>query len=196
MVKLFLKIKNWQLFIIVWALPSLLIASSLISKGLDSFLKVILVFLGLLILVSGLMGWMYSIGVGLKKMLPEDTKMKLKLFRICTITIVVWAVILMVVSIGPYITKNTNLSELLKEDSNILIILHTIVMILIGLINYFSLFAIFYDFHFCSKTLKTIELQQKIKFGKYAGEFFLIWFSFIGIWFIQPRVNKIFKEML
>jgi hypothetical protein len=46
---------------------------------------------------------------------------------------------------------------------------------------------------FAAKTLKTIELERKAKFPEYAGEFMLIWFSVIGYWILQPRINKLIK---
>jgi hypothetical protein len=38
--------------------------------------------------------------------------------------------------------------------------------------------------------VKTIELQREVTFSDFAGEFFLIWFYPVGIWIIQPKVNK------
>jgi hypothetical protein len=29
-----------------------------------------------------------------------------------------------------------------------------------------------------------------VNFGEFAGEFFMLWFYFIGIWIIQPKINK------
>jgi len=54
----------------------------------------------------------------------------------------------------------------------------------------------FYCLYFISKSLKAVELQRDVTFNDYAGEFFLIWFFPIGIWFIQPRINKLFDETL
>jgi hypothetical protein len=55
------------------------------------------------------------------------------------------------------------------------------------------MFCIFYCFYFTAKVLKTVELQKPVTFNDYAGEFFLIWFFPIGIWFIQPRINRLFN---
>lgn len=41
-----------------------------------------------------------------------------------------------------------------------------------------------------AKTIKTVELQKKVTFSDFAGEFFLLWFSPIGIWILQPKINK------
>jgi hypothetical protein len=34
------------------------------------------------------------------------------------------------------------------------------------------------------------------KFSDYSGEFFLIWFSPIGYWILQPRLNKLTDEFV
>jgi hypothetical protein len=34
--------------------------------------------------------------------------------------------------------------------------------------------------------------QKPVTFSDFAGEFFLIWFFPVGIWIIQPRINKLF----
>ena len=57
-----------------------------------------------------------------------------------------------------------------------------------------SMFCIFYSMYFAAKTFKTAELQRKVEFGDFAGEFFLLWFYFIGIWIIQPKVNKLYEK--
>ena len=47
-----------------------------------------------------------------------------------------------------------------------------------------------------AKALKTVEWQKPVTFSDFAGEFFLIWFFPIGIWIIQPRINKLFDATI
>ena len=54
----------------------------------------------------------------------------------------------------------------------------------------FAMFCIFYCLYFVSKVFKTVELQRKVAFSDFAGEFFMIWFFIVGIWIIQPKINK------
>ena len=42
----------------------------------------------------------------------------------------------------------------------------------------------------CAKTIVIAETQKSHGFDKYIGTFFLLWFFPIGIWFIQPRLNR------
>jgi hypothetical protein len=46
----------------------------------------------------------------------------------------------------------------------------------------------------CAKTIVIAETQKIHGFDKYIGTFFMLWFFPIGIWFVQPRLNR-FKTM-
>lgn len=60
-------------------------------------------------------------------------------------------------------------------------------------IHLFSMFCIFYCLYFNAKSLKAVEWQRPVTFSDFAGEFFLIWFFPVGIWIIQPRINRLFE---
>ena len=47
---------------------------------------------------------------------------------------------------------------------------------------------------FEAKVNQSAELQKEVRFSDFAGEFFLIWLFPIGVWFVQPKVNKIMEE--
>ena len=59
-----------------------------------------------------------------------------------------------------------------------------------------STISYIYIVYFAAKTLKTIELNKEFKFKELSRVFFLILFLPIGIWFIQPRINKIYSKTL
>jgi hypothetical protein len=48
---------------------------------------------------------------------------------------------------------------------------------------------------FPARLLKSIEKGKKAELGEYIGDFFLVLFLPVGIWFLQPRINKIAKEL-
>jgi hypothetical protein len=54
-----------------------------------------------------------------------------------------------------------------------------------------SMVGIFYALLFTANRLTTLERKQRVSFFDYAGPFFLFWFFPLGIWFIQPRVNRL-----
>jgi hypothetical protein len=57
--------------------------------------------------------------------------------------------------------------------------------------HFLSIFCIFYCIYFVAKTIKTVELQRAVKFKDFVGEFFLVWFFPIGVWILQPTINKL-----
>ena len=52
-------------------------------------------------------------------------------------------------------------------------------------------YAILHTFSFPARTLKSIELGKKASVSEYIGDVFLMIFLPVGIWFLQPRINKI-----
>lgn len=66
-------------------------------------------------------------------------------------------------------------------------------MLIIVPLHLLSMFGILYSIYFSAKTFKTVELQRNVQFSDFAGEFFLIWFYFIGVWIIQPKINQFLK---
>ena len=48
--------------------------------------------------------------------------------------------------------------------------------------------------NFSAKALKETETKRTQEFKDYSSEFFLIAFLIIGVWIIQPRLNKIVKN--
>jgi hypothetical protein len=61
-------------------------------------------------------------------------------------------------------------------------------------LHFFAMFCLFYDLYFVSKNLVMVETGKRVTFYDYAGPFFLIWFFPIGIWFIQPRINRLYEQ--
>jgi uncharacterized RDD family membrane protein YckC len=45
-----------------------------------------------------------------------------------------------------------------------------------------------------SKNLVLAETSKPASFYDYAGPFFLIWFFPIGVWFTQPRINRLYEQ--
>ncbi|SDC79991.1 hypothetical protein SAMN05216323_105213 [Williamwhitmania taraxaci] len=56
---------------------------------------------------------------------------------------------------------------------------------------FYVVYAFFYSLAFPAKMLKSIEKDSDVTFGEYFGDFLMIVILPIGIWFLQPRVNKV-----
>ena len=49
-----------------------------------------------------------------------------------------------------------------------------------------------YALYFLSKLLVMVEKRRKVNFKDWIGTFFAAYFLIFGIWFLQPRINRIF----
>ena len=136
----------------------------------------------MILFAVSLFGWQWAVATGLQKMVPANIKMKVKKFKIFFFIPVVYLVLIFT---GMAIFFSGNLSNNNPPGSAFIV-----VFMLIFPIHLFAMFCIFYSLYFAAKTLKTAELQREVTFSDFVGEFFLIWFFPIGVWIIQPRINK------
>jgi hypothetical protein len=59
---------------------------------------------------------------------------------------------------------------------------------------FYVLFAYLYFLAYPVRLLNSIEKGGVAGFSKYIGDLFLVAFLPIGIWFLQPRINKVFND--
>ena len=185
----FLKLKHWQLFLLLVGIPialefftiGFILSADDFSSGLQRFLRAFPVLMMIYIVV--LFGWMWSVGVFLAKKLPFETPMPIGLFKGAIIIPTLY--IMFICWFVAKLMWGDEMSELFI-DENILLIMTAHVL---------SVACVFYTLHFNAKALKSVELQRPALLGDYIGEFFLFWFFPVGVWFLQPRINKLFGEL-
>ena len=196
MIDKFLRAKHWQLFILMFGFPFLLqmlmmgsLFSSIISdpdSAPTSIFSMFYLFPIIMIIYTGaLFGWFWSIAIGLQQYVPENISMKTSRFKVFFFIPLVYIIL---ISILTGISFNSLLFEPGVEPSGGMIA--SMVGIIIPL-HLLSMFGIFHSMYFVAKTLKTVLLQKEAHFGEYVGEFFMLWFYIIGLWIIQPKINKI-----
>lgn len=181
-----LHLKHWQIFLLLFGIPFLfeIIASVFAIVNPERSL-VFVVFPILMVLFVGLyFSWLYVLGVQLHKKLPASVSMNLTRFRLFLIIPIVYLFAFMI-----YMSVTMSDPENMEEPGT------GIIGVIIPL-HLFSVFCIIYSLYFIAKELKSVEWGRPVTFNDFAGEFFLIWFYPIGIWFIQPRINKLFDEGL
>jgi len=132
----------------------------------------------ILSIIGGVIYFIYPFSVGhcLQEYLPQKIKLSHNFFLFNTF---IWAVIyssITIISDG----RGMNFSGLMA----------------IPMLYVF--FAFLHFLAFPALTIKSIELNKKASFGEYIGDFFLILFLPIGIWFLQPRIKQILdnKEII
>ena len=188
MIEKFLKAKHWQIFMITFGLPFLIqiITMPITISDNDPIIMMKIFPIIMIIFISGFFGWFWSIGVGLQSKIPSDVTMKVKKFKIFLIIPLIY-MFLILIFMGSIISGTFENGQEPSEG---------MIVGMIGIIfplHFFSMFCIFYCLYFVAKTFKTVELQREVAFSDFAGEFFMIWFFPIGIWIIQPKVNKMIE---
>ena len=200
---LFHRAKHWQLFtvlvggIIVLELAAMLYMASSLQEAtlihqppnMSTFFWFFIPMIILGMIMS--FGWQWSVGSGLKHKLPRGVRMNFKLYKAFTIVPIVYFVcyitfIFLMFSRMEQAIHSTNPFDFLELIFSMM--LGMIVMLPFAL---FASYCMFYNFYYCAKTLKSIELGREAELGDYIGYFFLFWFNFVGFWIIQPSVNKI-----
>ena len=190
----FLRAKHWQLFLLTFGIPMILqmimMASMFINAGWNTepnptfimsyfalFPIIMLVFMGVFF------GWFWAVAVGLQSRVPKDVTMKVGRFKLFLFIPLIYILFFLGFMV-------TTMSGALQDGSAP----NPGMFALIIPLHLFSMFCIFYCLYFVAKTFKTVELQRKVTFSDFAGEFFMIWFYPIGIWIIQPKINKMVEQ--
>lgn len=181
---IFLRLKHWQLFILLMGLPILLQGIGAFSIFATKDARMLLAtFPFILVLFIGIfLGWFYTLGINLHKKLPDTVKMSLSRFKLFLFIPMTYLLALCIWMTSLFL--NT------PDGGN-----HTPgIFLLIIPLHLFSMFCLLYCIYFIAKSLKAVEMQKPASFNDYAGEFFLIWFFPIGVWIIQPRINSLFDH--
>lgn len=156
-----LRLKHWQVFIIL--IIGLFVGNFEIEG--NQTLTAILLSFGM----TTYFLWILLVGHGLYQILPEKIDLNYNLFLINSFIWLTAYIIVMVISDGQGMTFKG----------------------LAALPGFYVFYAFLYFLMFPARTLKSIEKNKKADIGECIGDFFLIVFLPIGIWFLQPRINKV-----
>ncbi len=196
MIEHFLKAKHWQLFLLIFGIPFVLniilvinIISGLAIGCEPDFVKITDYFkyIPVIAFISATFqyGWFWSTGNGLQKAIPNEFKMQTGFFKFSVIFPFVYIMIFVLVFM-------LILGTIMYEPFNPIGLFGA--MAIVVPLHFFAMFCSIYCIYFVARTYKTAELKRKVTFGDYIGEFFLIWFYPIGVWIIQPGINKLANQ--
>lgn len=188
MIDKFLKAKHWQLFLLTFGIPLIfqfvIMGTMFANFGTDNIPDPELMFsymkffpVMMIIFMGVLFGWLWSVAVGLQRTIPTDVKLKINQFKIFMLIPVAYILFFLGLFMNSFNSVGLNPG----------------IFVVIVPLHLFSMFCIFYCLYFVAKTFKTAELQKKVVFSDFAGEFFMIWFYPVGIWILQPKINKMIK---
>lgn len=198
-----LNAKHWQLFIITVGIPFVIFFISMIlivsmavradqMQVEPDFASLIMV--GIIAGIAGLvstvthLSWVWSVSTGLQRyMHPEMRLLKVKRFKLFFFIPLIYMVLAFALFV-PVIVMNASPNG--GAEPGVFIPF----MLLFLFAHFFAIFCIVYTMYFTAKTFRSAEMQKEAHFSDYIGEFFLIYFFPVGIWFIQPRINSIVNE--
>ncbi|MDR7847119.1 hypothetical protein RIU21_10110 [Riemerella anatipestifer] len=181
----FLTIKHWQFFGLLIGLLIVLLFFIYIDTFVSSYDTTMFYFFPLMMLLINVLyfGWLYVLGTNLHKKLPQTEKMNIVRFKIFLLIPVIYFLLQIYDFMAMWFTKPS-----LDEPNHLIIAL-------IFSLKLFSTFCVFFCLYFNAKALKAVECQKKVSFSDFTAEFFLFCLFPIGIWIIQPRINKLFDRL-
>ena len=170
----FLRAKHWQMFLLLFAVPAIaelfVIPATIRSwrdLGPNGF-----VFLGaMLLFFLCFLAWFGSLGLFFRSIVSSELRMETQLFRFALVYPVLYVPIFFFLVIPD------------RVPVWVVLPLHVACMV-----------CIFYLLYFVSKNLVLAETGKQASFYEYAGPFFLLWFFPIGVWVVQPKVNRLYAE--
>jgi len=174
----FLRAKHWQLFVLMWGtyfLGQVTIRSSfsITTAPLEYPLKFGLFIAAVMLpFVLCFMAWLWSLGSFLFVIVGDRDKLNFRLFRFGIIFPTLYLLIVSPFLFSPNLFVRT-------------VIFPT---------HFLMTFFLIYAFYFVSKSLVIAEKGPAITFHDYLPSLFLLFVSIIGVWFIQPRINRLYAR--
>lgn len=174
--KILLKLKNWQLFLISFILPWILSFLYLFFVDLETF-KAVDKLMGAISLMyySVFLAWNYKVVKTFNKNFDALTKKQVKQLD--------WLIIILVIYIL-YLT--THMSKFFPDS--------VFVSILLWFLILSASFSFFYIVFCTAKTLKYIQLKNQLRTSDIIVEMFVIFYFPIGVWWLQRKVNQYYNE--
>jgi hypothetical protein len=175
----FPRAKHWQMFLLLFGLCSVgqfvgAIAIAVTAPTSGELGRTALVELWLLTAVSNLvfLSWLWFMGSFLCSVVRPELRPRLAFFRVAIIypLVVGFAESALIVPPKPWLLG---------------------VLFPLGL---FAFVCIVYDFNFVAKALALAEIGKPRVVADFAGTLFLLVFFPLGVWFIQPRVNRLYSS--
>jgi hypothetical protein len=120
--------------------------------------------------------WFWTLGTELNKLVPESDRPNASRFKFG----IKFSAVYMVLFQAFFISSASGTSFGLVTP--VIFILHMAAM-----------YFMFYSIYFISKNLVTFENKVNGSNKSSTGTFFLMWFFPLGIWFVQPRINKMYE---
>jgi hypothetical protein len=160
--------KAWMIFSFMTLLYLISILSFFLHSNFELF------YIILLIEITFITGWFYSLAKFYYSRIPRFKGLKLMLLKIGLLVAYLYTLSMAILSLIDYSMVSKVIFYLLP-------------------IHFYSMFSMFYCIYFISKSSVSFALGTEATFEQFIKTFFLLWFFPIGVWFIQPQVNKLVR---
>ena len=172
---IFLRIKHWQLFlllVVLWIGTGAAQLAAMPSSP-EEPIGTVFPFVAVVELVALVFaGWLWSLGRFLQSVVPHRLKMSPTFFRI-SVTLPLLCIPLLALAF---------------QSLNVALI--GIVFIAYGI----ALAAEVYSWYFVARSLALAQYLRKVRFSDYEATLLGIWFFPVGVWFIQPKINRLYVK--
>ncbi len=175
-----LRAKHWQIFFLLFGIfivgdVAVMSSMSAAARSPQDFAKIGPLFGAVLALsMFCILAWFWSMGSFLSSMVPPPLRLELGFFRFA-LTYPALYIFIFIASFQSASTRPALLAVIFP-------------------LHFVAVFCMLYDLYFVSKNLVLAETSKPASFCDYAGPFFLIWFFPVGVWFIQPRINRLYGQ--
>ncbi|MEO9533966.1 MAG: hypothetical protein ABJG68_03140 [Crocinitomicaceae bacterium] len=188
MIDKLLSAKHWQLFVATFGvviIGQMLMMSFVFTTNNPANFVWIFAFMPIMmaIILYIQMGWQYGLIFKLIGKLSEKPSFPYKRIKAFFFIPIIYFVLLFII-MGSFFA--TAISGDFRPSSGFFGLIALFVPL-----HFFSIFCMFHTMYWAAKSVKTVEMRKEVTFNDFAGEFFLIWFYPIGVWILQPKVNKL-----
>lgn len=187
MTERFLRAKPWQIFIIIFIIPYSLQSLAMTQTHNDPERMIYYTPFIMIVFLLGLFGWLGSIITGLKEKVPAEIKMKIRKFKLFLLIPMIY----MPFAFALYDLVIDNMEKSNGEPSGIMMVISFAIIFPLHIL---SIFGFLHSFYYVAKTYKTVELKREVSFSDFAGEFFLLLLFPVGIWVLQPKIQKLIEN--
>jgi len=180
---IFVRAKHWQIFLvfaICWCVVIGAMLRSMLLATEDPFGKQLPSFAVMEAFAIAFAAWLLSIGEMLDSAVPSPLKIRIGLFRFA----VTFPPLYLPVFATFFIGINARLSV------GLIVASYAVVFFL----SVFAMFCQVYSWYFVSKCLALAERSRQVTFSEYQAYILGLWFFPVGIWFIQPRINRLYTS--
>jgi hypothetical protein len=172
-----LRVKNWQLFLMIIPLPWIVAILLKTSFDFKSYDDVILMSVITIVYYSIFLTWNYKV---IKTFNKNELILKPNQLKRLD-----WLLVILIVY-GLYIILPMQI-----KTSDILW-----VKISSSIIMLFAMYAILFTVFCTAKTLKGIQLKSQLRTSDIIVEMFIILYFPVGVWWLQQKVNKFYKSII